>query len=192
MPNKLCHYCFQYKELNLDNFRLDTKMNRKNYPIPICGYKCKVCQSLERTNKNFSKSLKRRLENREKINIKQNSERQERLLLGQCFYCKNKRLPNSTSYCEQHFLESKAKKHLKSSKYWINLKQILEKQNSKCPYTGELIVLGLNDALDHIIPRQGQKVYDRLDNLQFVLRDVNLLKFVLDEHRFLELCTKIH
>jgi 5-methylcytosine-specific restriction endonuclease McrA len=41
---------------------------------------------------------------------------------------------------------------LGSSKYWSRLRDKLVSQGYRCVYTGELLVLGVNDSLDHIYP----------------------------------------
>jgi hypothetical protein len=67
-----------------------------------------------------------------------------------------------------------------------------ENQNGKCAYTGELLNFGRSKV-------NGTASLDRIDsslgyvegNVQFVHKDVNIMKWDLSEKRFLDICEKI-
>ncbi|MFX5522449.1 HNH endonuclease signature motif containing protein, partial [Acinetobacter baumannii] len=73
---------------------------------------------------------------------------------------------------------------------WKELRDLLQKQEFKCPYTGDTIVIGENASLDHITPssRGGQST---IDNLQWVTATVNNAKRDLNHDEFVELIVKI-
>ncbi len=68
--------------------------------------------------------------------------------------------------------------------------QAWEKSDGICDYTGETMERGRNAALDHIIPKNRGGT-NNLDNLHFVLVNVNNLKARMMENEFIDLCKKI-
>ena len=112
---------------------------------------------------------------------------------GLCCSCKEKRLDNSSRYCEKHYLFIKSKDHFKTSKLWIELKDLLLSQDSKCALTGTPIVLGLNDSLDHIIPTSttGDKYSKDFSNIRWVTRQVNTVKNNLTDSELIDLLEQI-
>ena len=111
---------------------------------------------------------------------------------GKCVYCSSQRLENSNRYCEKHHLSSTAKNHLGSSSKWGILKSILENQDYKCALTGDDIILGLNDSLDHKLPKSKLPLdYDHVNNVRYVTRVVNTVKNNLTDEELLKLLEKI-
>jgi len=94
--------------------------------------------------------------------------------------------------CETCYFKKRSRRHFKTVIYWQILKQNLEEQNYLCPYTGEKIVLGVNDSLDHIFPcsRFPEKKFD-LDNVEWTTRKINTVKNELTKQEFLDLCSHI-
>jgi hypothetical protein len=94
--------------------------------------------------------------------------------------------------CETCYLKKKAKDRLGSCRHAAAIKAVLEAQNWRCALSGELIVLGVNDALDHILPVQ-RFPNRRKDpgNVQWTTREVNYMKLHRTPGEFLGLLTTI-
>ena len=69
---------------------------------------------------------------------------------------------------------------------------ILERQNWTCPYTGDKIILGVNDSVDHILPisKYPESKYD-IDNIQWTTRVINIMKSNLLDCEFLAAIEKV-
>jgi hypothetical protein len=85
--------------------------------------------------------------------------------------------------CEVCYLKRKALEHTGSSKNWKMLQEILDKQERRCPYTGESLLLGVNTSLDHIVPKSRKGASERA-NLQWVDVTVNTMKTNLTHSEF--------
>lgn len=87
--------------------------------------------------------------------------------------------------CQKCYLKQSSCSQLGSSKYWKQLLQKLENQQFCCIYSGDKIILGVNDSIDHIYPKS--KYPDRaldLSNVQWVTRTVNYSKGCLTHDEF--------
>lgn len=62
-----------------------------------------------------------------------------------------------------------------TSDKWLDLYEILEKQNFICPYSGRRLRIGINASVDHIIPKS-MKGPNSLSNLQWVDLEINRMK----------------
>jgi 5-methylcytosine-specific restriction endonuclease McrA len=63
----------------------------------------------------------------------------------------------------------------------------LKAQNYRCAYTGEMIVLGVNDSLDHIMPiSRFPHLRSDPNNVEWVTRRVNCLKWDSTPEEFLK------
>jgi len=98
-----------------------------------------------------------------------------------------------TKLCELCYLKRMASQHLGAESYYVDLLNLLQKQKFRCAYTGGDLVLGLNASLDHILPRKKypDKIKD-IDNLQWVIRDINTMKSGFEEETFINLVTKMY
>ena len=94
----------------------------------------------------------------------------------------------SSNYCRDCFLKMIARYVLGSGKRWLELIKILDRQNWRCAYTGEQLVLGENLSFDHCDPicRFPLKKGD-VDNLEAVTLTVNLMKRHMTKEEFLTL-----
>lgn len=117
----------------------------------------------------------------------------KRVSEGKCCCCDVERMSTSNCFCEVHYLKELSYRYLKTR---LNDQLLLDKlkaQNYKCVYTGETLILGLNDSIDHIKPASKYpELKSDINNLQWVLRDVNFMKQSLSEDRFLELVEMIY
>lgn len=109
--------------------------------------------------------------------------RNKRLANGMCSDC-GKRSPLETMLkndqyrlCEICYLQKISRSQLGSRKHWITLQQKLIEQEYRCPYTGELLVLAVNDSVDHIYPkaRYPELALDPT-NIEWVTREANEMK----------------
>lgn len=90
--------------------------------------------------------------------------------------------------CEICYLKSMAKCNLGDTQRWHELKELFEKQ-SICPYTGIVLIMGLNTTLDHkvAVSKGGG---NEIDNLQWVYLeeyagfDVNRMKGALNDDEY--------
>jgi hypothetical protein len=94
-------------------------------------------------------------------------------------------------YCDECYLKLRAKVHLGSRKYWKQLKELFDKQNGKCPYTGEDLTIGGNAELDHIVSKSngGKNI---LSNFQWTLRVINRMKSSCNDDEFLKIIKQIY
>ncbi len=154
------------------------------------GYKniCKNCRDAylsewKKQNSEKDKGYKKKYV--EKLRIKRMSE-------GLCCNCNEKKLENSV-LCLKHWFDQKANIHLGSTSKGYLLKELAEKQNYKCVYTGELLIPSINMSLDHIIAHSKKVEFKKdINNLQWVTRLINTQKNNLSHERFISLCKTIH
>lgn len=110
---------------------------------------------------------------------------------GVCTACgKHQSLPSMTgkkySLCERCYFKKTSTDCLKTAKYAEALGQKLHDQNYRCAYTGELIVLGLNDSLDHVLPiSKFPKLRSDPTNVEWVTRKVNCMKWDSTREEFI-------
>ena len=136
---------------------------------PTTGLRCNICN-------------KRRAEYRKRKKI----EWKENCLCNQC----GKETIKGKNQCEKHYLMQVAIDRLGTSKFWKDLKQLIEKQNYKCFLTGDDISFESDIDLDHIIPiTRGGK--NKLSNVRWVTRQANRLKNNLTDDELKVLCLKI-
>lgn len=98
----------------------------------------------------------------------------ERKSAGVCKNCLRPSL-DGHALCEEHYLRATTRNHFGSPKRWEELRDLFYAQNGRCPYTGVLIVLGINASLDHIRPKS-RGGSDELDNLCWTTDFLNILK----------------
>ncbi len=110
--------------------------------------------------------------------------------------CGNAGLPAfakaSVSLCETCYLKKQAHRHLGETAKWMVILKILENQNWKCAYTGDQLVLGVNDSLDHIFPKFTHPLLaEDPSNLEWTTRAVNIMKRAMSPDQFLEIVRRI-
>ena len=95
-------------------------------------------------------------------------------------------------YCESCYLKAKAWKNLGRQTHWNILREILEQQNNICPFSGDEIILGVNDSLDHIKPiGHFPELKNEITNVQWVTREINRMKRDRTPEQFISLIQKI-
>ena len=119
---------------------------------------------------------------------------------GKCSYCSNNAAIGHT-ICQScldkervrrrnHLWETYAKNYLGDTNRSQELKDILNKQNGKCAYSGLPITIGVNASLDHIIPKSKGGSND-VTNLQWTTKYVNKMKSDMEAQEFISLCRLI-
>jgi hypothetical protein len=110
---------------------------------------------------------------------------------GLCVRCgktpmRYKVFPRQT-LCEKCYLQQCSYNNLGSTKHWKFLKEKLVAQGCKCTYTGDKIVLGENDSLDHINPvARFPKLKHDLNNVEWITREVNFMKSENTKDEFIQ------
>ncbi len=120
---------------------------------------------------------------------------QKRVPHGFCTICgKRKCLPELVNAklhmkrCQECYLRHASAVQLGTSKYWTTLLIKLEQQQWCCTYSGDEIVLGVNDSMDHIIPKSKKpNLAKDPSNIQWVTRVVNRIKSNLTHSEFISL-----
>jgi len=100
--------------------------------------------------------------------------------------CFNDKFDIHTKVCQTCYLKLLSARYFNTVDKWNELLDLLVKQNYKCPYTGDILVLAINDSIDHILPQD--KYPDRkqdINNMQWITRPMNNMKHKLLEHEFL-------
>lgn len=127
----------------------------------------------------------------------QKNRRIDSISKGLCYVCRKDPFMKSTEeyvkpLCRTCFLKAKSGSHLKSRDRWKELEDKLIAQDYKCVYTGETIILGVNDSLDHKLPfaHFPENRYD-MNNLEWVTRKINQVKTDISCDDFLILVRNI-
>ena len=94
--------------------------------------------------------------------------------------------------CQTCYLKLSSCNRFGSSKHWEALLAILEAQEYRCVYTGEQLVLGVNDSIDHVLPRSRYPdlIFD-ISNIQWTTRVINTMKLNLLDCEFLAAIEKV-
>ena len=100
--------------------------------------------------------------------------------------------PPTTRVCETCYFKRTASQTMGDRRRWSALRDKLVAQCWRCAYTGEAIVLGVNDALDHADPvsRFPERRAD-LSNVEWVTRDVNQMKWNRTRAEFLDIFQRV-
>jgi len=105
-----------------------------------------------------------------------------------CRSCGNPTIPNSSHFCEFHYVASKLRYAVgtKCNDYTQIMLDRLKQQDYKCPYTGEQIILGINAHLDHIKPKSRfPELATDLNNIEWVSAVINHAKADMTKEEFL-------
>ena len=179
---RICYVCRKELELNSSNFY---KNSTKSNGYELC---CKQC-SKHRLSKYYSNIDN---DKKEIKNIKTKEWRDAQYEKGLCRFCKEPHLKNSKT-CEKHYLQDLSRRHLGTTTKWEDLRHLLEKQNYKCIYSGDELILSDNASIDHILPlSENPDLNCDIDNLQWITRQINLIKLNLSEEDFLNIIKKIY
>ncbi len=108
---------------------------------------------------------------------------------GKCCQCGRDAIVKKL-VCEIHYLKQVSFDRLGTSKYWKELKQLMENQNHRCALTGDELSFDKGIELDHIKPTNRGGT-DELSNVQWVTKQVNGFKSDRTQEELFILCNKI-
>lgn len=120
--------------------------------------------------------------------------------IGFCTACRHKKclksLVNAKLHmrsCQECYLRHAAACQFSSTKLWTILLDKLESQQWQCVYSGDKIILGLNDSMDHIIPKSIRlDLIKNPSNIQWVTRIVNKIKHNLTHDEFIVMIEQMY
>lgn len=117
--------------------------------------------------------------------------RKRKAKAGICYDCKNK-AANGMRRCEGCTLRQLSRRNLGDGSRWAELKDLLDRQQHRCAYTGKRIAIGKNASIDHIFPtsRYPDRATD-INNIRFVDGNVNRIKSNLSLIEFIALAITI-
>lgn len=149
---------------------------------------CKICGQPRE-----EKAIKSCFNCRIKRNIKKNRNIQEAKKNNNCYRCfKYKSINTNSNKCRMCYFKETARSNGFKSKDWKLLEELLEKQNYRCYYTGDALILGVNTSLEHRNPKlRFPEQVSNLDNVVWCCLDVNLAKRDKTEKEFFEMCNKV-
>jgi 5-methylcytosine-specific restriction endonuclease McrA len=202
-------YYKEYKANNKEKLRVK---NQKLYTLHknqglcvICGKKpvfenltqCEDCKnrrkilSKKRTQKGLcTRCGKPKVEGKiicKDCSNKNCEKRKTRKEAGICHSCGKVAIKNK-SRCAECFMKAMAKRVGTTTEI---LKEIWNKQNGVCAYSGRKLIIGVNVSVDHKIPKSKGGNNDP-SNLQFVHRMINVAKYNLLESEFFQLIKDCH
>jgi hypothetical protein len=176
----------EYNHKASERRKLDRKLNpEKHHEINK-----KIYQRIK--EKESKRNKKRRLENPQRYKDIAKKSELKRLAEGRCKSCGGPQMPNSKALCEKHWFNGIATfSGIKEN--WNTrgeiVKDLLEKQNRVCPYTGVILVPGINASLDHKNPKcRFPKLYGDINNLEWIDLKVNEMKRYLTTNELIALC----
>lgn len=110
----------------------------------------------------------------------------------QCNKCSSDRQKAAREKEPIKFIFKDARQHAKAKnrEFTITLDDlfnVLIKQDNKCSLTGVAFSVENKPSLDRIDSSKGYTKY----NIQFVLKDINVMKSNLEESKFIELCSLV-
>lgn len=123
----------------------------------------------------------------EEFKQKEHERKQHKHKMGLCNRCGKHPYMEGNNHCVICGLKGSARRYLGSSKEYPVLVDLFRRQGQRCPYTGDVLKLGVNCELDHKIPisRGGEKL--GIGNLEFIRADINQMKRALTKEEFLDL-----
>jgi len=146
---------------------------------------CKQILPVEYFKKGYKKICRSCLNKKRRIDL--NERRKNNI----CSCCKNIRLRKS-EFCYEHWFKKTSQRYFGNGNYTIDLINLYEKQNRKCIYTGVNLIPNENMSLDHIISvHDNKELYNNIKNVQWVHKDINLMKSKFSHDNFIKLCKHI-
>ncbi len=112
--------------------------------------------------------------------------------MGICCQCRKADQLQHASVCKTCYLKTKSRNNLGDSSHWQELLVLLELQGWLCPYTGDKLVLGFNDSVDHKFPRtKFPEQSTNILNLEWTTRGINQMKADRTKDEFVSIIRQI-
>ena len=125
------------------------------------------------------------------VTIQQRQIKQNRKLNNICQDCNKPALKNNL-YCFDHWFQRVSRRYFKDIKYDKALIDLWEKQNRRCVYSNVELIPSDNMSLDHIVSQyDNPDLAHDLNNVQWVHKDINNMKFKFSHDAFITLCKYI-
>ncbi len=111
------------------------------------------------------------------VQIEKNKTRRHKYLkMNKCVQCGRETVPNN-NFCTKHYFQNVSWSAFGTTKYWVDIQKKWDQQKGRCAYTDEILILGVNASLDHILPRSKYpEVKDSIDNIQWISTKMNIIK----------------
>ena len=153
----------------------------------FCSYKCQEKNHAHPKRRPFE-SIEECLDRVRKYKVKYKRARLSRKKRnGLCRFCPQRLMRNSGSWCEKHWFMQAVNRYGFEMKEWTIAKSILEKQDYRCPYTGVLLIPGINASLEHRKPKSKfPHLKNDWSNIQWSHWYVNNMKQTLSEEEFMK------
>lgn len=162
--------------------RVTTK-RKKSIKNGLCGH----CHKKPLFNKQLC------LECRNKINTYLEQHREKAKKENMCStLCGSVRVGNSC-FCEKHYFSCTRRRYkIENTGSEDCLKVLFEKQNERCVFCNDKLILGINTELDHLLPKSKcpEKARD-INNLAWTCIDCNQGKQNLTPLGFINMCLKV-
>lgn len=152
------------------------------------GALCSDCSSANLVN-----AARYRGKHRDKVREAQSKGREARLASGKCGLCPHPRM-EGVSVCERHWFGQAANGNLGlgTDAGYEFLSALFAAQGALCPYTGRVLIPGVNAALDHIMPvSRFPELANDPANVQWVSVEINRAKGSLTDVEFVALCASV-
>lgn len=154
---------------------------------------CSKCQILKkRAQEKYKKN--RSEETIEKDNARARLKHRHHVAAGTCPCCRSgaKKL-EEVNLCEKCWYKQISRRATGSTDNWKYIKDLMEKQEHTCAYTGVLIRPGFNASLDHIVPKTHPDFPGEGDtgNLAWSHVMVNACKNAMTPEEFVDMCRKV-
>lgn len=124
--------------------------------------------------------------------------REKRKRNGLCTSCGNKIATilfagtekRKSPLCDDCYFKLTAVRNLKTRSGYTIVKKLWEEQEGKCAYTGKILTLGVDTAIDHITSKSNGGL-NLKENLCWADRTINDIKLNLNHDEFINLCEKV-
>lgn len=177
MPTKICTSC----ELELTACEKNFRRKKGKYKYGLYS-KCRTCEDI------YSKEY--RIKNKDKLARKAKLHKQKLSQNGLCVQCGKTEALVSLRLCLKDHIKNICNNTLGDSSRWEELLGLLEDQKYKCALSGLPIEIGVNASIDHIIPQSKNGTHE-LENLQWVHKNVNQIKWTMSVEELLTFCKLI-
>jgi len=129
-----------------------------------------------------------------KIRSRRKNREDKRRQDGVCVRCGKEKGGANSGMCPLCYAKETSVFHFGSVNRASELVALLKSQGSRCPYSGEELILGDNTSLDHVVPRS-RGGSDEIENLQWLYSrnvfDVNRMKWDMTDKEFRDSIIKL-
>lgn len=126
-----------------------------------------------------------------KDQLRQEKRRELMKLEGRCVRCSADKNMIDTR-CLKCVMKAVSLTNTGTKKNWKFFIDLLEQQDSKCFYTGEQLVVGINASIDHLLPvSRFPEKRTHSKNLVWCTNKINIAKGALTYSEFINLCNTV-